>query len=104
MEPLPLGLVLPQAHAEDLAFLQCFLVLDPQRRASAQDALRHGYFAANPLPSPSSDLQVPHRVKADLSSRSAAALSNKLLVAGKPVSSVEEFTGVVKGIVSSDFS
>lgn len=104
MQPLPLSVVLPQAHPEDLAFLQHFLVLDPQRRVSAQDALRLDYFSTNPLPSPSSDLQVPRRVKSDLASIKSGNASNNLLVAGKPVGTVDEFLGVVDNIVCSDIS
>lgn len=92
MEPLPFSLVLPQAHAEELSFLQHFLVLNPQCRLSAQDALHLPYFATTPLPSPCSDLRMKRE----------ANTFSKLLAKGKPVSSVEEFLGVVNNLVSSD--
>ena len=83
MTPLPLGLVLPQAHPADLHLLEYLLVLDPARRMTAQDALRLPYFNIDaPLPSPASAIVVPRRVR---SAPGAAGGKEKL------VDSVETF-------------
>jgi len=90
MTPLPLSLVLPQAHPAELHLLEHFLVLDPARRMSAQDALRLPYFHQDaPLPSPASAIVVPRRVK------NTTGVGAK----GKLVDSVEAFMQQVDAIV-----
>ena len=90
MQPLPLSLVLPQAHPADLHFLAHLLVLDPARRMSAQDALLLPYFHQDsPLPSAASAIVVPLRAK------QATANSGK----SKPVDSVDSFLAMVDDMI-----
>lgn len=103
MKPLPLSLVLPQAHPDDLHFLAHLLVLDPARRMSAQDALCLPYFnSANPLPSAASALRVPRRVKP----QATGACISHMGQTGKSklVDSVESFLAIVDDLLRSEDS
>jgi serine/threonine protein kinase len=56
---LSLQKLLPQASPSALKFLAKFLVLDPERRISAEAALRDAFFLEDPLPVISHDLKMP---------------------------------------------
>ena len=47
------------ASPDLLVFLESLLLLDPNRRLTAKQALKHEYFATKPYPSPGSALPMP---------------------------------------------
>ncbi|GFR47704.1 hypothetical protein Agub_g9457 [Astrephomene gubernaculifera] len=59
--PLPLRQVFPAASGDALDLLGRLLQLDPLRRISAAEALRHPYFSNNPPPTPPALLPRPAR-------------------------------------------
>lgn len=60
MEPVDIKLIMPGAHADDVAFIQEFLVLDPAKRMSALNALTvHPYFVTVPFPCSPWELSLP---------------------------------------------
>jgi len=50
MSPIDLVLLIPHAHAEDIAFLKTLLCLDPSSRSTATKALQSQYFYTHPVP------------------------------------------------------
>lgn len=58
-DPLSLRNLLPQTSPSALKFLEKFLVLDPERRITAEAALKDAYFLEDPLPVVSHDLKLP---------------------------------------------
>ncbi len=50
-----------QADAGAVDLLSRMMVLDPQRRMSAEEALQHKWFTQEPPPTPVSKLPVPSR-------------------------------------------
>lgn len=60
MEPVDIKLIMPGAHADDVAFIQEFLILDPTKRMSASNALTaHPYFVTVPFPCSPWELRLP---------------------------------------------
>lgn len=57
----PLRQLFPQAPDEALDLLARMVSLDPRRRISAEDALKHRYFRVDPAPTPAGQLPRPHR-------------------------------------------
>jgi hypothetical protein len=51
--------LIPQASSSAIKFLEKLLVYDPERRLSAEAALRDIYFVEDPLPAQPQDLKVP---------------------------------------------
>jgi hypothetical protein len=112
LDPLPLALVLPQAHRDDLAFLESILQMDPNKRLSAAQVLHtretgptnttssalsfhsaasSNYFLQTPLPASTGEIVVPLR-------KSCAHLSGGVSGGGKsekPIDSVEGFHAIV---------
>eukprot|EP00727_Mastigamoeba_balamuthi_P005873 m51a1_g1905 putative sec1-like family protein (888) ;mRNA; r:787917-791825 len=58
-EPVPLSELLPNASAATVAFVERFIVYDPEQRASAADALADPYFFTEPLACTPSQLPLP---------------------------------------------
>lgn len=50
MSPVPLEEILADAPLEAVSLLQQFIVYDPSKRTTANDALQHPYFIADPPP------------------------------------------------------
>lgn len=59
MKPLDLRLILPQAHLEDIQFIQRLLQLNPALRLTAQEALQEVYFYEDPAPRMDDTILVP---------------------------------------------
>lgn len=59
MPPLDLHLLLPNAHADDVAFLRTLLCLAPHERATARVAMMSSYFSQAPFPCPASPVLLP---------------------------------------------
>ena len=49
MKPVPLPLLMPQSHLDDINFLSKLLILNPDARLSASEAHRDPYFTTSPL-------------------------------------------------------
>lgn len=70
MEPVDIKLIMPGAHADDVSFIQEFLVLDPTKRMSALTALTvHPYFITAPFPCSTWELILPNLQLAKKSAR-----------------------------------
>ncbi|KCV68723.1 CMGC/CDK/CDK7 protein kinase [Fonticula alba] len=57
--PSPLGSVLSAASKDAISLMEALLVMNPLRRISAEEALRHPYFSNLPRPSKPADLPNP---------------------------------------------
>lgn len=58
MKPVPLSLLMPSVHADDISFLESILVMNPSKRLSSEKARNHVYFQRHPLPAVESSLLV----------------------------------------------
>ena len=50
MKSIPLPLLMPQSHVDDINFLSKLLILNPDSRLSASEALSDSYYSTTPLP------------------------------------------------------
>jgi len=57
--PPELARLLPSCRPDELDLLQKLVSLDPNARLTAQEALDHGYFRAEPRATPPSQLPLP---------------------------------------------
>ena len=90
MTPLDLQVLLPSAHSDEVDFLRQLLILNPNNRLTAKNALESAYFSVTPLAVSAGCLYVPLRERASKSRRP------------KPSTTVEGFmVEVVDNIVNS---
>jgi serine/threonine protein kinase len=88
-DPVPLPLLLPEAHSDDLQFISHFFQLDPKKRLSASDGLQLNYFQKPPLPTESTTLYCLD-VLLGPDEHSTKPRKGQ----PKPISSVEEFLDI----------
>jgi len=61
MKPIDFNIILPNAHIKDIEFLKLLLVLDPNKRITANNAINNNYFLEYPLPCSYNDIPILKR-------------------------------------------